>query len=77
VLISKQSGVSEMIRNALKVDFWDVDEMANQMVALVQNDALRDELHANSYREYMSHSWYESADKLFDIYHTHTTGVTK
>lgn len=77
VLISKQSGVSEMIRNALKVDFWDVDEMANQIVALVQNDVLRDELHASSYREYMSHSWHESADKLFDIYHTHTTGAAK
>ncbi|HET8671251.1 MAG TPA: glycosyltransferase family 4 protein [Candidatus Saccharimonadales bacterium] len=77
VLISKQSGVSEMITNALKADFWDIDEMANKMVALVQNDALRDELHANSHREYMSHSWRESADKLFDIYNRHTTGATK
>jgi glycosyltransferase involved in cell wall biosynthesis len=76
VLISKQSGVSEMIRNALKVDFWDVDDMANKMVAVMQNDALRDELHANSYHEYMSHSWDESADKLMDIYHQHHTKVT-
>jgi glycogen(starch) synthase len=72
VLISKQSGVSEMIKNALKVDFWDVHDIANKIVSLVQNDALRDELHANSHREYMSHSWMESADKLFDVYHTHT-----
>lgn len=71
VLISKQSGVSEMIKNALKVDFWDIHDMANKMVALVQNDALRDELHANSYKEYMSHSWQESADKLFNLYHHH------
>lgn len=75
VLISKQSGVSEMIRNAMKVDFWDTDEMANKIVALVQNDALRDELHANSYREYMSHSWDESADKLVRIYSKHTEKV--
>jgi len=68
VLLSKQSGVSEMIRNALKVDFWDVDEMANKIVALVRSDALRNELHANSYREYMSHSWDQSADKLLGIY---------
>lgn len=76
VLISKQSGVSELIRNALKVDFWDIDEMANKMVALAQNDALRDELHANAYQEYRSHSWDESADKLFDIYNNHLVGVS-
>lgn len=71
VLISRQSGVSEVIHNALKVDFWDVDGMANKMVALVQNDSLRDELYANSYKEYMSHSWDDSADKLMDIYDQH------
>ncbi len=76
VLISKQSGVSEVIRNALKVDFWDIDEMANKIVALVQNDALRDELYANSFREYMSHSWDESADKLMTIYNKHHEKAT-
>lgn len=75
VLISRQSGVSEMILNALKVDFWDVHDMANKMVAVVQNPALRDELHANSYHEYLSHSWDESADKLFGIYDKHTAGA--
>ncbi|HEX8763442.1 MAG TPA: glycosyltransferase family 4 protein [Candidatus Saccharimonadales bacterium] len=68
VLLSRQTGVSEMIKNALKVDFWDIDEMANKMVSLVQNDALRDELHANSLREYLRHTWEHSADKLLGIY---------
>jgi glycosyltransferase involved in cell wall biosynthesis len=76
VLISKQSGVSEMIRNALKVDFWDINDMADKMTAVVQNDALRDELHANSYHEYMSHSWDDSADKLMGIYDKHLAGTT-
>jgi len=71
VLISRQSGVSEVIQNALKVDFWDIDEMANKMVALVQNDSLRDELYENSFKEYMSHSWDDSADKLIGIYERH------
>jgi glycogen synthase len=75
VLISKQSGVSEMIRNALKADFWDIDDMANKMVAVVQNDSLRDELHANAHREYMSHSWDHSADRLMHIYDNHTAGT--
>lgn len=71
VLISRQSGVSEMILNALKVDFWDIDEMANKMVAVVQNLPLRDELYKSAYHEYRSHSWDESADKLMAIYDKH------
>jgi glycogen(starch) synthase len=74
-LFRKQSGVSELIHNALKIDFWDVDEMANKMVALVQNDSLRDELRTTAYQEYQSHSWGESADKLFDIYGQHLVGA--
>jgi glycogen(starch) synthase len=75
VLISKQSGVSEVIHNCLKVDFWDVKEMANMITAVVQNDPLRDALHANSLHEYLSHSWDESADKLWDVYTHHTKKV--
>jgi glycogen synthase len=40
-LISKQSGVSEVLINCLKVDYWDIDEMANKITAVVQNDPLR------------------------------------
>lgn len=71
ILVSRQSGVSEMITNALKVDFWDIDEMANKMTAVMQNDPLRDELHANSYREYLRHSWDNSADKVISVYNKH------
>ncbi|HTH72131.1 MAG TPA: glycosyltransferase family 4 protein [Candidatus Pristimantibacillus sp.] len=71
VLISKQSGVSEIISNCLKVDFWDTNELANKITAVVQNDPLRDELHANAHREYLSRSWDHSADRLWEIYHHH------
>jgi glycogen(starch) synthase len=74
-IISKQSGVSEVIRNCLKVDFWDINEMANQITAVVQNDSLRDELHNNSYREFERLSWDDSAHKLAHIYNNHTVGV--
>lgn len=75
VLISKQSGVSEVLRNALKVDFWNVDDMANKMVALVQNDSLRDELYANALQEYKRRSWNEAAEKLLQLYEHHAIGV--
>lgn len=75
VLLSKQSGVSEVLMNALKVDFWDVDEMANQIVGALQNPALRDELHQNAYHEYERLSWHASADKLLNLYKHHTEGA--
>lgn len=74
-IISNQSGISEVIQNCLKVDFWDVNEMANKITAIVQNDSLRDELHANSYKEFERLSWADSARKLHDIYHRHAEGA--
>lgn len=77
VLMSKQSGVAEVVRNSLKVNFWDVHEMANQITAVVQNDALRDELHANALHEYAHLDWKTSSKKLFGVYDRHAyPGVT-
>lgn len=74
-LISKQSGVREVLHNTLEVDFWDVDEMANQITAVVQNDALRNELQINSHRELERMNWDKAANRLFDIYKQHVQGV--
>ncbi len=70
-IVSKQSGVSEVLYNCLKVDCWDIQEMANQILAVVNNDQLRDELHANALKEYKRMSWSGAADKLIDMYDYH------
>jgi len=70
-LISKQSGVSEVLKHVLTVDFWDEDEMANKILSVVNNDGLRDSLHANSYQEFLRLTWNDSADEVMDLYHTH------
>jgi len=41
VIISKQSGVSEVLTHALKVDFWDTDEMANKILAVLRHKPLQ------------------------------------
>lgn len=71
VLISKQSGVAEVLNNCLKVDFWDIKAMADKIAAVVQSDALRDELHANAFVEYDRLTWDNSAHKLFAVYDRH------
>ncbi len=70
-IITRQSGVAEVLRNCLKLDFWDINEMANQITAVVQNDNLRDTLHANSYQEFSRLSWSEAAEKVLNIYDRH------
>jgi glycogen(starch) synthase len=74
-LISKQSGISEVMQNCLKVDYWDENEMANQIVGLLQNNSLRDELHKNAFVEYERMSWSKAADQLMDIYRHHSEKV--
>lgn len=75
VLVSKQSGVSEILNNCLKVDYWDIDEMANKIVAVVQNDVLRDELWHNAHREYVHLSWQDASRKVRKVYESHLKGV--
>ena len=74
-LVSKQSGVSEILKNCLKVDFWDIDEMANQITAVVQNDALRDTLLEGAQAEYSQLSWEQASDKIVNVYKQHLIGA--
>ncbi len=69
VLISKQSGVSEIIRHALKADFWDVDEMANQILAVVAHAGLRQTLSNHGLAEAETITWAQAAQKLDGIVH--------
>lgn len=68
VIVSKQSGVSEVLTHALKVDFWDVDEMANQIISLLRHDALANQLGSLGKEETDKLSWRDSAKKCLDLY---------
>jgi glycosyltransferase involved in cell wall biosynthesis len=68
VIVSKQSGVSEVLRNALKVDFWDVDKMASQIVALLELPELRRVIVERAREEITHIHWDAAAEKLVPIY---------
>jgi glycosyltransferase involved in cell wall biosynthesis len=68
VLISKQSGVSEILKHALKVDFWDVDEMANKILAVLRHDSLQSTLREQGSIEVRKLSWVDSARHCLDVY---------
>jgi glycosyltransferase involved in cell wall biosynthesis len=68
VLISKQSGVSEILVNALKVDFWDVDEMANKVLATLHYYPLQKTLIRTARDELKRMSWEKQAGKIKKVY---------
>lgn len=68
VLISKQSGVSEVLEHALTVDFWDTEKMANQMNAVLEHPALYTELSQNGNREVHRISWANTARSITATY---------
>ena len=68
VLISKQSGVSEVISQCLKVDFWDIEEMANKILAVLNYPTLRSTLRDNGFSEVQSFNWDIPAAKCIEVY---------
>jgi len=68
VIISKQSGVSEVLRHALKVDFWDVNEMANKIVAVLKYPPLRMTLRNHGNFEVRKLRWRDAASNCLRVY---------
>jgi glycosyltransferase involved in cell wall biosynthesis len=69
VLVSKSSGIAEAFHNALKVDFWDIDEMANKIVAVLRHPPLQEALRANGRKEALRFRWEDSAARVNEVYH--------
>lgn len=68
VIISKTSGVSEVLTHALKVDFWDIDEMANKIIAVLKYPPLSTTLKDYGNYEVRRLRWSDSAAKCARIY---------
>lgn len=68
LILTKQSGVSEIIWSALTYDFWDEQKLADEILAIAENSALRQELQQNIRHEYNKMSWDQVAKKCLKVY---------
>ena len=68
VIVSKQSGVSEVLTHCLKVDFWDTDEMANKIVAVLKYPPLGQTLREHGRFELRGLNWDGAAEKCVKVY---------
>jgi glycosyltransferase involved in cell wall biosynthesis len=69
VIISKQSGVSEILTHAVKTDFWDIDAIADAIYGILNYPALAKMFIKNGKEEVVRLKWDNSARHVRDIYH--------
>lgn len=68
VVISKQSGVAEVLKHVMKVDFWDIDAMADAIYGLLHYEALNSMFKTFGTVEVNNMKWEEAAGKVASIY---------
>lgn len=68
VVISKQSGVAEILKHALKVDFWDVDAMADAIYGLLHYPALSEMFTRMGSADAGDLKWSSAAEKIKQVY---------
>jgi glycosyltransferase involved in cell wall biosynthesis len=68
LILTKQSGVSEIIWSAMKYDYWDERKLADEILAIASNDTLKKSLQENVKNEYRKISWQQVAKKCLKVY---------
>ena len=68
LVITKQSGVGEILRSIMRYDFWDEDKLADSLVGIAESNALSENLKNGVKREYARISWDDVAKKCIEVY---------
>ena len=68
-IISKQSGCAEILNNVVKVDYWDVDAMADAMYSIISYQGMYNQMKVEGKREVDEIKWEYAGAKVIDIYH--------
>ena len=76
LIISKQSGVGEVLKSIMRYDFWDTDKLADQLVGIATSPALSQQLREDVKNEYARLSWHDVARKCMHLYDRMKIGAT-
>lgn len=68
VIVSRTAGVSEVVRNVLRVDFGDIEDLASKILSVLQFPPLSEELSTRGRAEVRRLSWRDSAAKCLAVY---------
>ena len=75
-VITKQSGAAEVLTHALKVDFWDIEEMANKILSALRYPVAREQMVKEGKMQMSCLSWQQAAQKIQQIYRSLIQYVT-
>lgn len=67
-IISKQSGCAEILTNAIKTDYWDIDAMADAIYSIITYPAMYQQLKIEGKKEVDEIKWVYAGQKVIDIY---------
>ena len=67
-IISKQSGCAEILEHAIKIDYWDIDAMADAIYSIVKRPAMYTDLRVNGINEVNNIKWEYAGQKVREIY---------
>lgn len=76
LIISRQSGVGEVLHSIFRYDFWDTDVLADQIVGIATSPALSHDLRVNVKQEYDRISWQDVAKQCMQVYGRMIHGAT-
>ena len=68
IIVSRTSGVSEVVKSALRVDFWDIAGMAQKIISVIQYAPLRSSMTSGASADLSHLTWDEVAHKTYDVY---------
>ena len=68
LIITKQSGVGEVLHSIVRYDFWDEDKLAGALVNIAESPALVNSLRDGIKHEYARISWDDVAKKCVEVY---------
>ena len=68
LVITKQSGVGEVLRSIMRYDFWDEDKLADSLIGIAESKALCETLREGVKHEYARISWDDVAKKCMKVY---------
>jgi glycogen(starch) synthase len=69
-VISKQSGVAEVLKGALTFDHWDVNRAAGQILNLLKDQVFKNAVVNDSFKNLSNITWDISANKIMNAYQT-------
>ncbi|HLF34097.1 MAG TPA: glycosyltransferase family 4 protein [Cyclobacteriaceae bacterium] len=68
VILSKRAGAAEVLKGALKVDYWDIDKMESSIIRLISDDKFRENVVKQELKDLEKLSWEKTAGNILSAY---------